>query len=260
VIEKRLAKQKVEILAFGNSGWGTAHSFVVSKKYSDYYDLDLVVYVFSENDLGDQIFEVKKAESMPYPFVNENDQVFINNAKAEKYLKMREQKPLLEYLYRKSYLVQNIYRRFSLLMKYGIKTSVTDDDMNMTTRILKDEYPGPNDIPSIWPEKVKSKAMLLAEKVVLKWKYEVDKSGKQFAIIYVPREGEWMKKEIEQDSWKSWLKNFSKRNNIDFIDPTKEFFLYSSLNKILFDDHLSVDGHLAFSESFSKWFDVFYNK
>ena len=259
LIGNNLSGENIEVLAFGNSGWGTAHSFLVSQKFSDYYDLDLIVYVFSENDIGDQLFEVKKAETMPYPLLSANNQVRIDNSKAKKYIKIRQEKALLEFLYRKSYLVQNIYRRLSLLKKYGIKTSVTKDDMNMTTRILKDKYPGPNDIPSIWPEKVKNKAILLAEKVILKWKNEVEKSGKNFAIIYAPREGEWMKEEIEQDSWKAWLKRFSKSNNIDFIDPTKEFFLYAKLDKILFDDHLSVDGHIAFAESFLKWFEDFFD-
>ena len=48
-------------MAFGNSGWGTFHSYLASKKFSQHYDLDLIIYIFSENDLGDQIYKLKKA-------------------------------------------------------------------------------------------------------------------------------------------------------------------------------------------------------
>jgi len=255
LIEKKIGKNNIEILAFGNSGWGTVHSMSVSKKFSDYYDLDLVIYVFSENDLGDQIFEVKKAESMPYPFLDEYGKLYIDNSKAEKYQSSRKNKVFFQYLYRKSYLVQNIYRRLNLLLKFGIKTSVSNDDLNMTTKTLKDETPGPNDLPSNWPAIIKERALRLAEKVISKWNNDMNQSGRDFAIIYMPREGEWQEKDEKQDSWKVWLEKFCKNEKIDFIDPTSEFFHFVSQNKSIFDDHLSEDGHLAFSNSFCRWFD-----
>ena len=47
IIENSINSKSIETLAFGNSGWGTFHSYLVSKKFSQYYDLDLIVYIFS---------------------------------------------------------------------------------------------------------------------------------------------------------------------------------------------------------------------
>ena len=55
LIEKKLLSHHVETLAFGISGYGTLHSYLLNKKYTEYFDLDIVVYVFVENDLGDHI-------------------------------------------------------------------------------------------------------------------------------------------------------------------------------------------------------------
>ena len=67
-----LLTHKVETLAFGNSGHGTIHSYLKSKKYTDYFDLDMVIYVFVENDLGDQIEVIKNATSLPYVELKDN--------------------------------------------------------------------------------------------------------------------------------------------------------------------------------------------
>ncbi len=253
-IERKLADQHVEILAFGNSGWGTIHSYLVSKKFSEYFNIDLVVYIFSENDLGDQIYEVKNAESMPYPYLTDDNKIKIDNSKAKEYAKKREQKAVLEYIYRKSFLVQNIYRRINLLIKYGVKTSVDDDDMKMSSKTLEGIYPNPNDLPSIWPEEIKRKAMVMAEKMISRWKDEISDAGKDYVIMYIPREGEWNKPDMVQDSWKFWLKMFCERERIDFLDPTPYFIKYDNIGKKIYDDHLSIAGHKASSESFIDWF------
>jgi hypothetical protein len=253
-IGEKLSDKQVEILGFGNSGWGTTHSFLVSKKFSEYYNIDLVVYTFSENDLGDQIYKLKKVESLPYPFITTNGKIKIDNSMIKNYVDKRKKYETLEYFYRKSFLLQNIYRRFKMLLKYGIKTSVDIEDIEMSSISSKDNYPNSNDLPSGWPLDIKNDAMLLGEKTILKWKNEVNLLDKEFTIMYVPREGEWKKPDKIQDSWKNWLKKFCKLENIDFIDPTLFFLQYDNIGKKIYDDHLSVEGHKAISESFMDWF------
>ena len=88
----------------------------------------------------------------------------------------------------------------------------------------------------------------------VKWFNEAKLNGREFVILYVPRKSEWKKDTIDQDSWKSWLKTYCVNMGIDFIDPTKHFFKYDNRGKIIYDDHFSEDGHVAFSKSFSEWY------
>ena len=66
---------------------------------------------------------------------------------------------------------------------------------------------------------------------ILEWKKQVSGTNKDFAIMYVPREGEWKKDDLGQDSWKYWLKNLCKNNGIDFIDPKNSFIKFEKFNK-----------------------------
>ncbi|MHA2231123.1 MAG: hypothetical protein ACXAB4_01345, partial [Candidatus Hodarchaeales archaeon] len=69
LINKALSPRGVECLSFGNSGFSTVQSYLESKRWGPYFDLDLIVYVFCENDLGDQIKEINRSSNFPYPFL-----------------------------------------------------------------------------------------------------------------------------------------------------------------------------------------------
>ena len=66
IIERGLRIYDVECLAFAYSGRGTLHSYLENKRKADDFDLDLIVYVFCENDFGDNIKEVKRNPYLPY--------------------------------------------------------------------------------------------------------------------------------------------------------------------------------------------------
>jgi len=82
----------VECLAFGVPHHGTLHAYLKSSLWVDHFDIDLVVYVFCENDLGDQIKEIKKSNLRPYAFLDDGfkiDNSFIgeNSYKEKNYTK-----------------------------------------------------------------------------------------------------------------------------------------------------------------------------
>jgi hypothetical protein len=79
VIETQLEAYNVETLAFGISGYSTLQSYLTSLKYTDYFDLDMVVYVFVENDLGNQIQEINRNLNQPYAVLKNNELVIDNS-------------------------------------------------------------------------------------------------------------------------------------------------------------------------------------
>ena len=77
--------------------------------------------------------------------------------------------------------------------------------------------------------------------------------GLWLAEIELVNSNEWKKDDIEQDSWKYWLKTYCSNNQIDFIDPTQHFFEIDSKGVEIYEDHFSEAGHVAFSKAFIEW-------
>ena len=254
LIQDRFPVHKVEIFAFGKSRHGTIHSYLKSKKYAKYFDLDMVVYVFSENDLGDQIEGVTNAKTLQSVELV-NKQLVINDRwlKADREKRMFRAKLRRFFPWDKSVVLTTIRARRELLARHGIQIKVDERARQMATKGDITKIPVETDLPSTWSDAYKRQGMELGEAVILKWYQETKLSGRKFVILYVPRESEWKKDDIKQDSWKYWLRTYCQKTGIEFIDPTRQFFKYDRLGKKPYDDHFSEDGHIAFAECFLDW-------
>lgn len=254
IIEKKLEKYNVECLAFALSGRGTLHSYLESARMTDPLDIDLVVYVFCENDIGDNIKEIKRSSYLPYA-VLKKDAFEIDYSFREKYsFKNRFYYKLYLYLKNRSLVLGTIATRIKLLAKYGIKIEISEAERMMATKSKPGEIPQSTDLPSSWPDSWREHAKKLASVIILKWRDEITVQSREFTILYIPRESE-MEKAIEnQDSWKFWLESFCNKNNIVFIDPTENLIKVKLLNKDVFYDHFTKDGHKALAEAFVNWF------
>jgi hypothetical protein len=255
-IESNLRVDNVECLAFGDSGFGTLHSYLISKEQMNFFDLDMVVYVFVENDLGDHIREIKRASDLPYAVYKDGGIVIDNSFRERTKPSAGLYQRLIRYITARSLMVRTLRNSVRSILQYGIKTKVTEQDRMMTTRSDKGEHwiPNQNDLPSTWPTSLRHYAIKLASSIILEWKNEVERKSKTFAILYVPRGGEWRKKKELQDSWKPWLASFCKKNNINFIDPTASFFAAERNGAEIYYDHFTTAGHKAFAEAFIRWF------
>lgn len=254
IIEHRLKPFNVETLAFGVNGHGTLHSYLKSKKYADYFNLDMVVYVFCENDLGDQIRDIKSADTLPYAEVM-NDQLIIDNTCSALYYNKSRWRKFKNLFYDNSILFQTIYKRLLLLKKYGLQILPNKHEIQMSTKAGKaTTIPRLGDLPSSWPAPYQVKAKQLGEMVIAQWFTETRQSNRKFAILYVPRQTEWYKKTENQDSWKPWLEQFCQKLNIDFIDPSESFRKFSQAGAQIYEDHFTAMGHQAFADCFVEWF------
>ena len=255
-IENAFKNKKIETFGFGKSGHGTLHSHMASNYYSKYYDLDMVVYVFVENDLGDQIESIKKSAPMPYLDIKDgelhiNDKVLYSRVN-DKSIKSRI---LSSFIYRKSIFLQTLIRRIKMLMDYGIKINLDENDLTISSIGDLKKIPNQNDLPSTWNQNYKNEAMDLGERIINTWYNNCKLQNKQFAVFYVPRESQYKKNIKEQDSWKFWLNNLCNDLKIDLIDPTGHFLKVDSSEGKIYDDHFSELGHNIFAQSFLDWFD-----
>ena len=73
--------------------------------------------------------------------------------------------------------------------------------------------------------------------------------------MYIPRNEDQISiSSQKQDSWKNWLENLCLDNNISLIDPSNEFSRGIKEGKQIFGDHFTLDGHILFAESFTRWY------
>jgi hypothetical protein len=257
IIGSGLIKYNVETLCFGIPGYSTLQSYLTSNKYTNFFDIDMVVYVFSENDLGDQIPEIKGVKNIPFAkLVDGSFSIDYSFRKKTKYKNSLLYK-IGDYLSAHSLLITTLYQRITMLWKHGIKIRLTENEKMMATKPeqkTENHIPTSTDLPSTWPVKWKTYATKLDELIILKWKNDVESDSRQFVIFYIPRPREWMKPTELQDSWKPWLENLCKTHGITFIDPSESFLKAYEENKQLYDDHFAPDGHRAFADAFLQWF------
>ena len=255
IIEDSLSQMRIETFGFGKSGHGSFHSYLINNYYSMFYDLDMIVYVFVENDLGDQIEIIKNSSTLPYLQIKD-DELIINDRLLNDRINSRSirQRILSSAVYSNSIFLQTLYRRIKMLKDYGIKTKAKENDFTLSSKGDFKKIPNQNDLPSTWNSKYKIEAINLGEAIINKWYNESKLDKKEFAIFYVPRSSQWKKNNRDQDSWKLWLFSYCEKLGISFIDPTRIFLKYDKSGEKIYDDHFSEIGHKAFAESFIEWY------
>jgi len=261
ITEKSLKDYKVECLAFGRESGGTLTAYLNSVRWTHYFDLDLIVYVFCENDLGDNIKAIKEKTAPYFPFAYLADDGYgidySNRDKLIAYSHTISYK--IKAFISKHFLVSRLIKnRMQLLRNYGLKFKVSQKHISMSSEAedmdRKAANPDQNDPPSAWPLYLKEYAEKLDGAIILKWKVEAERDSKKFAIFYVPSQAQKALDTKKQDSWKNWLELFCRDENIVFIDPTQDLIKAEISGKDIFYDHFTIYGHKAFSDSFVKWF------
>jgi len=253
IIEEKINNEitfpEVEVLSFGISSYSVLQSYLTCKRWMDELGIDLIVYVFSENDLGDQIKVINNLDMMPYPKLK-GGHLSIDGSFAEKYsYKTKEPFRTLKFVKNRSFLLSTIYTRLVLLKRQLKKPMPIENS--------KKNVPNQNDPPSEWPLDLRNTAKDLGAAVLLEWNTSVTDSGKNFCILYVPRQDQLKVPTESQDSWKKWLQNFCLSSDIAFMDPTDVLIQYGRQRGAVFDDHFSLTGHIAVSEVFVGWFKDF---
>lgn len=259
IVERRLRGRRVECLAFGLSGLGTVQEYLASTREAGAADLDLVVYVFCENDPGEQIREIEG--TCRYPYAELTDGGFrIDTSFAERNrFRATWYYATYEWLTRHSVLAATLSARIRLLARHGVKLGMDEDERLMATRFgagaAGQKIPRAVDVPSSWPVGWRRYAERLCGAVILEWRKNEEMRGRRFVVMPVPRPGEFEKPPGMQDSWAGWLKGFCASRGIPLIDPTPELLRARAEGKEVYYDHFTREGHRAFADAFVKWFE-----
>jgi hypothetical protein len=134
---------------------------------------------------------------------------------------------------------------------------VTEEEENMATRMdrrRKNGIPNQNDLPSSWPDKWRDLAIESATRVILKWHDDVVADSRKFAILYVPRGMAPGNIPEDRDTWKPWLSELARQNDIPLIDPSEAFVRKVGQGVQIYEGHLTEAGNRVFADIFIDWF------
>ena len=241
----REAKRGVETLGFGISGWGTLHSYLAEKVYGPLYDLDAVVYVFVENDPGDNLYSLNQgrqtSQLKPFGELSQDEPGFrvrwMRDPHDESALRRA-----LKFVQQHSRLAQLVWSRLVLLHNRGVRVQAEDE-----TRPGQPRAGGSPDamaLPITWPAETREEAEEMGRRVLTRWRDELRARGVAFYVLYVPHGEKQLSGELPVEStWKPWLGRVTSELGIPMIDPSPELARRLAAGERMFDDHFTPAGH-----------------
>ncbi len=235
----------VETLAFGISGRSTLQSYLECMQWMQKCDLDVVVYVFVENDPGDQLSGMQPSDEVPL-VVMAGDSFTVDNSFNQRYgHKAQWWHRAIQRIKSNSLVVSTIEGRLKLLMRYGVKRHATDADM--AGGVTGGGVPMP---VSAWPPDRIEEGWTLVERVLDRWHREVTTQKRAFVVLRVPRQEAVAIPLAEQDTWAPRLHAYCERRAIPLVDPTPYFVPRMQAGQQIYFDHFTPLGHRLFADAF----------
>ncbi len=249
---------RVECIALAMSGYGTLQNYLEYERWADSLSIEHVVYVFSENDPGDNIPEMKRSSGIPYPYLS-GDSLAVDMSFLER-TRHKTRAPHRAWQYLKSHFLvfSTLETRYRLLRARGMRMRVGQEQMAMSERAAEGRIPEVGDLPSTWPDSLIAEAKTLTGAVIETWRENAEASGRRFTILYVPRAAVIEAPIDEQDSWAPWLFRFCRERGIDLVDPTAQLLERKRRGEEIYFDHFAPAGHRAVSEAFIAYYQKFW--
>lgn len=237
--------RRVETISFGITGRSTLQSYLECSRWMGKSDLDVVVYVFVENDPGDQFPGIQPSDEIPLAIL-EGDSFAVDDSFNRRYArKTTWWHRAMQRVKANSLVVSTLEGRLKLLKRHGIKRTVTPAD-----RAGGVGGGGIPMVPSVWPEGKADEGWELVERVLDRWHREVIADGREFMILRVPREEVVAVPLAEQDAWAPRLHDYCARRGITLIDPTPLFVPRMAAGEAVYYDHFTPLGHRLFAQAF----------
>lgn len=242
-----LAPRAVETLGFGLSGWGTLQALRAFEVLAPRYDVDVALYVFVENDPGDNelgLSEHRHHAAMPYAEL----------ADAPPGYRVREAEPPVrsplfaaaKWVQERSLLAQVVWVRLRLLQEEGLRPTARAGEREMRERAPRaaGARPDPNDLPSSWPAGERAGALLLAERILAEWQRRAVAEGRTLAVLYLPRGHDALRGVLgPEDTWLPWLHATCERLGVPLFDPREALAARLAEGADVYSDHLTREGH-----------------
>lgn len=243
-----------ETLSFGISGFGTIQSYLESVRWADSLDLDWVIYVFCENDMADQMPQIKRSNEVPYPYLTTTSFDIDFSFRERRAYKSSLWHRAMQYVKSRSLLAGTVTSRIKLLRKHGVKVRVTEEDMHIGGETGATKGPQrPMSAPSTWPDSLVTYGRELEGRILSRWHDDLKAEGRRFAILYVPRSQHLGTPYAEQDTWGGWLMERCAAEGIAVIDPSPDLLETIEHGTPAFRDHFTPAGHRVVATAVTRY-------
>jgi hypothetical protein len=245
-LPREIAGRPIEALAIGISGWGTLHGLNAYRVFASRYGLDVAVYLFVENDPGDNDFWIQRvygSHLTPKAYADLGDDppgytLQWNAPPEQRSVAYRMGKVFQDHLL----TAQFVLARLVLLGSEGVERSPRKGAQSMTERA--GAVPDQNDLPSTWPDRYRAHASELARRILADWATTVRRDGRKLLVLYVPRGEMQLTGELStSDTWLPWLQQTTSALGIPLIDPSEPLARRLAAGDHVYDDHWTPAGH-----------------
>ncbi len=253
----RISDRALEPLAFGISGQGTLHSWLAYQKLAPFYDLDVAIYVFVENDPGDNLFALHAGHagslvSNPYAVLSDEPPGFALRFSRAPGSPVPLPLRIAKWGQQHTLLGQLVWSRISLLEQAGIR--IRPGPAPPTDGVAPAALPDVNDPPSRWPAPLLAEGKELTERILRQWRAQAAQDGRLFAVLFVPQGDREVAGRLPADeSWYPWLSEVCERLGIPLLDPTPVLRPIVEGGGHAYDDHWTPEGHAAIASFVARW-------
>lgn len=235
-----------EWLAFGMSGWGTLHALRAYTTFARRYDVGVAVYLFVENDLGDNDEAIKTHEGgmswgLPVAALSPDgtryDLHWPKQAGAEPFWFAPA-----KWMQRHCLLAHVVVDRIELLERRGVQTRSERDQREMSG--VAGAIPDMNARPSTWPAEARARVETLGALLLRDWKRAADEQGIALLVLYVPRGDDQLRGVLPAaDTWLPWLSDTCRRLDLPLVDPSAALRAALDAGEEVYSDHWTPAGH-----------------
>jgi hypothetical protein len=235
-----------EWLAFGFSGWGTLQAYRAFEAFAPRDDLSIAVYLFVENDPGDNDFILKtqavgSGRPLPGALLSAD-----RDSWEERSAVTPGSEPLwyppAKWLHRHSLLAHVVVDRLAILRRRGVQ--VREDRALREMRGVARGAPDVNDLPPSWPPEDRARVERLGWLLLRDWKRAADARHTDLIVLYVPRGNDQLSGVIaESDTWLPWLRATCADLGLPLVDPTAALREAFAEGRAVYADHWTAAGH-----------------
>ena len=261
--------KEVEIINFGVSEYGTAQQLLTLKNHVWKYDPDLILLTFfSGNDVSDNHKLLSRKKYRPYYYLN-NENLILDNS----FINTKPYK-ILSSFWGRSFIRISQYSRIAQLIResyvqYYFKSQRQKNNISKSKQFKnKNKSNVYNPVNKNW-----SDAWLITEKIIGQINKEINSNKKDFILVSLsnpiqvhPSEKvykQFLKKNDISDIFypENRLEEFSKRNNIKYIQISKRMRSVALKNNVFFHGfentklgigHWNILGHKTAGEIISQ--------